>query len=100
MSTTGVPNGFNLSVNSRSDGSLESAYIHLSNHKAARTEEVFESVLLVDYDRQGSMIGIEILEPVKLTDVLKLAKQLDAAHRAAFEKFVKNSAPPAFLTIG
>lgn len=89
---------FELSVNSRSDGTLESAYIQLSKAKTVRTEELIESVLIVDYGRSGVLVGIEILAPVKISQVQKIAKHLEVSRRKAFRKFVKSSAPPALVT--
>jgi uncharacterized protein YuzE len=83
-------NGYELSITGRGDGTLEAAYIHLSDGKVARTREVIEDVLLVDYDSKGNLVGIEILAPVRLANLTKL---VDAPQRTSFRKFVKHSAP-------
>ena len=58
-------NGFSISVDAREDGSLVAAYVQLSTAKSARTEEVIESILLVDFDSDDNVVGIEILAPMK-----------------------------------
>ena len=89
--------GFGLRVNAREDGTLEAAYLQLSDGKVARTEEKIPSVLLMDFDANNLVVGIEILAPVKLTAVLEMANRLEEAHRSAFNAFVKSYAPPAIL---
>lgn len=39
-----------------------SFYIHLSNNPILKTKEVIKGKLLVDFDRHGRMIGIEIID--------------------------------------
>ena len=36
-------------------------YIKLSDNKVSRTEEIIPDVLLVDYDVEGTAVGIEVL---------------------------------------
>lgn len=97
MSVIDQAAGLAVSVSARDDGSLEAAYLRISDKQAARTKELNESVLLVDFDQDGRLVGIEILAPVKIAQVLELANQLEASKRQAFENFVRSSAPPAFL---
>lgn len=100
MSVVDQASGLALSVSARDDGSLEAAYLRISDKQVASTEELVESVLLVDFDQGGRLVGIEILAPVKITQVLQLADRLEASQRSAFENFVRSSAPPAFLQDG
>jgi uncharacterized protein YuzE len=97
MSLVGSPT-FGLSVTARPDGSLEAAYLQLSDHKVARTEEVVQSGLLLDLDENNEIVGVEILAPVSLDRVIDLADRLDESQRQAFETFVRSSAPPALVT--
>jgi len=82
--------GFQLSISGRDDGRLEALYISLSERKVARTEEVVEDVLLVDYDSRGNVVGIEILAPVKMSRVTRL---VDQPRRKPLRKFIEQSAP-------
>jgi uncharacterized protein YuzE len=98
MSIADQTTGLGLSVNARGDGSLEAAYIRVSDKQVARTEELVESALLIDIDHDGNLVGIEILAPVRLSQVIELASRLEGAQRKAFEAFVRSSAPPALVT--
>lgn len=89
--------GLALSVSARADGSLEAAYLRISDKPVACTEELVESVLLIDMDQGGRPVGVEILAPVKLAQVLEIADRLDTSQRQAFENFVRSSAPPALV---
>jgi len=90
-------NGFGLTVNTREDGTLQAAYLQLSATAIARTEEAITSVLLVDYDDAGLIVGIEILAPVKIAAVRELGKRMEDAHRKAFDDFLTRYTPPALL---
>jgi uncharacterized protein YuzE len=100
MSHLEVTSGLGLRVSAREDGTLEAAYIQVSAGEAARTEELIPSVLLVDFDEQNNLIGIELLAPVKISQVLEVANRLSEPQRDAFNRFVRNYAPPALVTNG
>jgi uncharacterized protein YuzE len=89
--------GFGLTVNAREDGTLEAAYVQLSDAKVVRTDEVIKSVLLVDFDANDAVVGIEILAPVKISTVLEVANRMGEAHRKSFDDFVRRYAPPAII---
>lgn len=91
------PSGFGLTVNAREDGTLEAAYVRVSENQVARTEELIESVLLVDYDHDGNLVGIEILAPVKISQVIEIANRLEVKQRESFQNFVRSSAPPGLV---
>jgi uncharacterized protein YuzE len=89
--------GFELSINARRDGSLEAAYVQVSSAPVAYTKELIKSVLLLDLDEKGGLVGIEILAPVKISQVLELAETLDSSQRDSFLKFVHGSVPPSLV---
>lgn len=89
--------GFGLNVHAREDGTLEAAYVRLSPHQVARTEELIESALLVDYDDEDTLVGIEILAPVSLSQIEAIASRLDASQCKAFQNFIRSSAPPGLI---
>ena len=82
--------GFELSVSARDDGTLEAAYISLSNAKVDRTQEILEDILLADYASNGKLVGIEILAPVTFSDLIKL---IDKPMRPSFQRVVRHAAP-------
>lgn len=92
MSTTMIDKnniiGFELSISSRDDGTLEAVYIRFRDGEVERTKEIEEDVLVGDYDAQGNLLGIEILAPVRLAD---LEKFVELQNRNAFRRVVKSS---------
>jgi uncharacterized protein YuzE len=86
--------GFELSVSARDDGTLEAAYIRFRSGKVNRSCEVIEDTLIADYDEHDNLLGVEILAPVKLSELAKLVEQ---PRRTSFRKFVKHSGPPCLV---
>lgn len=82
--------GFELSISGRDDGTIEAAYIHLTDRKIRRTKEIVEDVLLADYSSDGTLVGIEILAPVKISQLTRLVER---PKRQSFKRFLKQSAP-------
>ncbi|MBI2192633.1 MAG: DUF2283 domain-containing protein [Planctomycetes bacterium] len=74
-----------MSISGRDDGTIDAIYIRLSNDKIARTKEIDRDALLADYNAKGKIVGIEILAPVKIEEVVKL---VDPAKRPHLRNFV------------
>lgn len=77
---------FEVSISGRNDGALEAAYIRFRSEPVAKTEEIIEDKLLADYAEDGSLIGFELLQPVKLS---VLTERVDPSIRSRFRKFMK-----------
>ena len=75
--------GFELSLSAREDDSLEMLYIRFRHGKTKRTSEVIEDTVIADYDEHDNLLGIEILAPVKLSELAKLVEQ---PRRMSFRK--------------
>ena len=86
---------FEFSVSGREDGTLEAAYIRILNEDVATTKEIEEDILLADYTSDGRLVGIEILAPTKLSELVKLIKQRDL--KLPFRNFVEKSASREFV---
>jgi uncharacterized protein YuzE len=86
--------GFELSASGREDGRLEAVYIRLRTGRAAKTKEIIEDTLLADFDARGQLIGVEILAPVRLSDLTSLVQ---ADRRAPFRKFIRETAPASLV---
>jgi len=71
-------------------------YIYFSRSPVASTREIKGDVLLADFDAEGNIVGLEILAPVKMSEIVSLA---DPNRRVSFERFVKGAAPPALIQI-
>lgn len=94
MSTESRDIGFELAISARVDGTIEAMYIRLMDGVVDHTQELIPGILMADYDAQGELYGLEVLAPVKLSDLMARVSPLK---RASFERFVKNSVPRKFL---
>lgn len=87
---------FEISTSGRDDGTVEAAYIQLLDEKVHRTREIMEDILLADYTEDGRLIGIEVLAPVKFSDLEQLVDPMGV--RESFHRFLKGSAPRELVT--
>ena len=86
--------GFDVSISGRDDGTIEAVYFTFLPDDVYRTEEILEDQLFVDYSSKGAIIGIEILSPVKISEILKF---VDEERQPSFERFARNSVPGNFV---
>ncbi len=86
--------GFEISTSGDEDGEIESAYIYLSHKPVARSRAHKADVLSADYDAAGVIVGIDIMAPVKVADLVKL---VEPDLREPFERFVRGAGPPALI---
>ena len=66
------PIGYEISTSAGEDGTIEAAYIRFSRGPVAETREINGDVLLADFDKEGNLVGVEILAPVKISELTKL----------------------------
>jgi len=90
MPEPNYPIAFEISTSARDDGTIEAVYIYFSHNPVARTREIRGDILLADLDAQGNLVGIEILAPVKISELVPL---VDPSRRMPFEKFMKRALP-------
>jgi uncharacterized protein YuzE len=86
--------GYEVSISGRDDGTIEAVYVRLSDRKVARSKEVVEGQLVVDYDRKGGVVGVEILAPVRIRSLTRLVEQ---PARRPFKRFIEESIPRDFV---
>lgn len=86
--------GYVVSISGRNDGTIEAVYVRLSDRKVARSKEIIEDQLVVDYDRSGGVVGFEILAPVPLSKLTGLVEQ---PARRPFKRFIQDSVPRGFV---
>lgn len=94
--TNETPVSFELSISGRDDGTLEAIYIHLTKLPIKSTKELHEDVLMADYSAEGTIVGFEILAPVKLADIVKF---IDGPLKLPFQKFLEESAPRGMVAV-
>jgi uncharacterized protein YuzE len=69
----------NISLNiTRYDNKIDAIYIKLTDGEVVKSKELAGGDLVIDLDKQGGVVGIEMLEPVKLTITKKLQKETPA----------------------
>lgn len=85
---------FEISTLFRGDGTLAATYIKLGNQPIAKTDELIQDTVLVDYDAHGSVVGIEILAPVKLEIIVDLVKK---AGNPSLEAAIQRNLPHELL---
>jgi len=85
---------FEISISGRDDGTIEAVYVTLLPDKVSKTVEVEADQLLVDYNRDGKIVGIEVLAPVRIN---RLADLVEQGQRTSFRKFIKTSFPNSFV---
>ena len=86
--------GFEVSIRGRDDGTVEAIYVTFLPHKVAKTVEVEEDQLLVDYNRRGEIVGIEILAPVRIRTLTRFVRD---DQRPSFRKFIRSTVPDTFV---
>ncbi len=72
----------------RDDGALCGAYLELRDGKAVRTDVVKRDALLADYDRQGRLVGIDVLAPTDVSVVIGLVE--DPNQKNAIKRLLRN----------
>ena len=49
------------------DNEIEAIYIELKSTKISKSKEIGNGEAVVDFDKEGDVVGIEMLEPCKIT---------------------------------
>lgn len=83
-----------LTFTAGDDGSAKAAYITLGNTSVFRTEEIKGDILLADFDEEDRLVGIEILGPIQVKDILSL---VDAGQQGQLERLIKRHFPAEFI---
>ena len=85
-----------MTIEARQDGTIEAAYLRVSDFPVATTREIVPNALLADYSKSGALVGIEILGPVTSAAIERLFK--NHKRRTAVRKFVEKAAPKTLVT--
>ena len=82
-----------ISVDKRT-GALLAVYFEFRRGKSTVTREFGDGAALADYDKNGNLLGIEILSPLKLS----VLNQIEGAE-AEVRRFVKNASPREMVAV-
>jgi uncharacterized protein YuzE len=75
-----------------STGEVVAVYFYIRAGNSVETIEFAAGQALADYDRNGNLLGIELLGPCKVTILDKISRQEPGPIR----RFLRNSIPNAF----
>jgi len=72
-------------------GEILSVYFHVRKGWAKTTKEYVEGIVFADYDKEGKLLGIEMLAPCEITVLDQIARS------QRVKKFVHRSIPRGML---
>jgi len=73
------------------------AYFHIRDGEASEVREVAEGAVLANYDRNGQLLGVELLAPCKKSVLSKLSSNAPASIRDAVKHLLIECAPIKLL---
>ncbi|HEX4130582.1 MAG TPA: DUF2283 domain-containing protein [Pirellulales bacterium] len=83
---------FNVNVETRTDtGEVLAVYFRFRDGKSAKTREFADGNVFADYDRGGSLLGIELLAPCSLAVLERIVRPVTA------RRFVRQTIPSSML---
>jgi len=74
-------------------GEVISAYFRIRRGKVAETREFAEGAAFADYNRNGELLGIEVIAPCRVTVVDQLAANEPQQLRNRTKRFMRDSGP-------
>jgi uncharacterized protein YuzE len=74
-------------------GELLAVYFQIRKGKVHETQEFEDGVVFADYDKRGSLLGIELLGPANVRVVDRLAKKEPADIRRRTKRFMRDTGP-------
>lgn len=80
-----------MSASVTEDGSVEAMYLLFSDAPVEITKEIDGDGLLADYDKDGELVGIEVLVPVSIASLLDLLEE--SSRRDALARFLRRHGP-------
>lgn len=86
------PFDFQVNVENLPDtGEIVAVYLQIRKGRSHETKEFCDGAVFADFDRDGQLLGIEILSPCEVEVITKIAKQAPA------KRFIRQSVPQGML---
>ena len=83
-----------LSVETNSStGDVLAVYFQVRKGKSARVLEMEAGAVFCDYNKDGKLLGVEMLSPCDIKVLDKIARQEPFSTRAQTKKFFRNTVP-------
>lgn len=84
---------FEVSIScDRKTGEIYAVYFGVRKGEAVTTREFAEGAALADYDKQGRLLGVELLGPCNVKVLGQIAR-----NEPAVRQFIRSSAPAKML---
>ncbi len=74
-------------------GEILAVYFRIRKGKAARVVEIADGKAFANYDKDGNLLGLELLEPCSVRALDKIASAEPVSSRNRVKQFFKKSAP-------
>jgi len=78
-------------------GDVLSVYFQIRRGKSCETREFADGAAFADYDKNGYLLGIELLAPCSIAVVDQLAANEPVANRRRVKRFMRSVGPREFL---
>jgi uncharacterized protein YuzE len=89
-----TPTHFGISITiDESTGEVMSAYFQIRKGKSHVTVEYADGAALADYNRNGELIGVELLAPWKVSIMNQIAANESVELLTQAKEFMKNAGP-------
>ena len=91
---------FSLSVTTdEKTGDVLSVYFFIRKGSVHETQEYANGAAFADYNKQGELLGIELLAPCSVSIVDQLAANEPVTVRRQTKRFMKNSGPRQMIAV-
>ncbi len=68
-----------LTIERNDDGTVSAAYLRIRKGDFARTQEVIPGTVMIDYDENDRIVGIELLQMIEVEKTMNKGKPYDEA---------------------
>ncbi|HUE71565.1 MAG TPA: DUF2283 domain-containing protein [Pirellulaceae bacterium] len=79
------------------NGQPISVYFQIRRGRVHETREFADGAAFADYDKHGSLLGIELLSPCRVSIVDQLAANEPASLRTQAKRFMRESGPRSMI---
>lgn len=95
-----TPLNFSVSVETDdATGAILSVYLQVRKGKSREVREFADGAAIADYNRNGELLGVELLAPCSITVVDQLAANEPARIRQQAKRWIRQVAPRAMVAI-
>lgn len=74
-------------------GDALSVYFYIRKGKQHHVKEFAKGAAIADYDKNGYLLGVELLAPCRVKIVDEVAKTESVTNRAGIKRFIKQNGP-------